>query len=293
MEDTKRELLFDIEQEFADSMRSKDVEGENTKDTKGINKEIDSGSFQNAKNVIYELITKYIEMIQPILNAADSFRKTAIMVLKRFIELTKPLRAVGLLSDNQFVVWEYPTQDFVEELVNSTNVDKTLRLIYEKEKYSSVIDIAKKCSESPILQNNKRLFDQAIKAFKKGDTDLAILGITATLDGTLSNISGNTTTSFYKRAEALIDKLKSAESLMTLGEEEYSVIILAISLDRTLQSFIARSDFNGKEPKSLNRHWIMHGRSSKRKTKLDCVKLIRLLYGLIIIYNLSTSDNNA
>ena len=41
--------------------------------------------------------------------------------------------------------------------------------------------------------------------------------------------------------------------------------------------------FDDPEPKILNRHWIMHGRSLRRKTKLDCVKMIRFIYGIILL----------
>ena len=58
---------------------------------------------------------------------------------------------------------------------------------------------------------------------------------------------------------------------------------LFYTFNKTVEIFTANSDFHGKEPKGLNRHWIAHGRSRRKKTKLDCVKLINLVYGIILI----------
>lgn len=60
--------------------------------------------------------------------------------------------------------------------------------------------------------------------------------------------------------------------------------------------FSANSEFSKKELKGLNRHWIAHGRSLKRKTKLDVVKMINLIYGMLLINELddhSNSDNDS
>ena len=67
-----------------------------------------------------------------------------------------------------------------------------------------------------------------------------------------------------------------------------------MTLEKTLDSFSAPSDFKGKEPKGLNRHWIAHGRATRKKTKLDCVKMINLIYGLLLIGELeSTASSNS
>jgi len=44
-----------------------------------------------------------------------------------------------------------------------------------------------------------------------------------------------------------------------------------------------KSDFTGAEPNKLNRHWIIHGRSTPAEAKIDSVKLFNLLGSLSII----------
>lgn len=56
-----------------------------------------------------------------------------------------------------------------------------------------------------------------------------------------------------------------------------------LTFEKTMELFSTNFDFKGEEPKELNRHWIMHGRSRRRKTEHDCVKLIYFIYGILLI----------
>ena len=137
-----------------------------------------------------------------------------------------------------------------------------------------------------MLQKHKRLYFQSVKAFRNGDSDLAVTGLTSVFDVLLTEISGNPTSSLKARVEAIKKKLKNEE---LLDHDEYAMITLALTLERTLDSFSANSDFKGKEPKGLNRHWIAHGRSTRKKSKIDCVKMINLIYGLLLIVDLEST----
>jgi metal-dependent hydrolase (beta-lactamase superfamily II) len=83
---------------------------------------------------------------------------------------------------------------------------------------------------------------------------------------------------------------KTLEDNEEIENDEFSVFALLITFRETMESFSRNSDFKKKEPKNLNRHWIMHGRSRRRKTKLDCIKTIRFIYGIILIDELSKKD---
>ena len=81
--------------------------------------------------------------------------------------------------------------------------------------------------------------------------------------------------------------MRKLEDNEEIENDEFSVFALLITFRETMESFSHNSDFKKKEPKNLNRHWIMHGRSRRRKTKLDCIKTIRFIYGIILIDELS------
>ena len=77
-----------------------------------------------------------------------------------------------------------------------------------------------------------------------------------------------------------------------LNQDEYAMLALAITFEKTLDLFSSTSSFASKEPKYLNRHWIAHGRSLHKKTKLDCIKMINLIYGLLLIDKFDSEDKS-
>ena len=144
-----------------------------------------------------------------------------------------------------------------------------------------------KCVQFSRMFPYEKLFKQAMDAFECGSNDLALLGFLSVTDGLLTDISENVTTSIYKRASPILEKLENSESL---ENSEYAELALLITFRDTMESLSANSDFTQKEPMNLNRHWIMHGRSRRRKTKLDCVKMIRFIYGIILLDEFSRKE---
>lgn len=54
---------------------------------------------------------------------------------------------------------------------------------------------------------------------------------------------------------------------------------------KTMKAFQVRIEFSEPEaePQNLNRHWVAHGRKTTEASKLDCYKMIGILYGLILL----------
>ena len=136
--------------------------------------------------------------------------------------------------------------------------------------------------------NNARILSQAIDSFLTKNYDLCAIGITVVIDGELSVITGDPGTNIKRRIEPLLEKLDDDE---VLSEDEYSLFSLYLTVDETMKTFAASSNFgNEKEPQYINRHWTMHGRTQRRKTKMDCVKLLRFLYAIILLDKIEKED---
>ena len=229
--------------------------------------------------IINKLDENELRFRQLLQEAAIAINK-AIDNMPDFLELTRPISAISVLGDAQFVTWEFMHKPFVDEVLESHNINKTLRLYYEKEHYQSVFETAEKCKGHPIIGSNKKVYEQAISAFRAGHTDIAVIGLTATLDGALSVASEKLITSIPKRVEEFLNKIRTKK---TVTPREISIFSLLSTFQKSMAIFGADSDFHKPEPKNLNRHWIAHGRSYRKKTKLDCVKLIHMLYAIILL----------
>ena len=236
-------------------------------------------------------VQKIQETFKPILDALEKFKVHFNEIGKALVKASRPLDAIRKMGEAQFVSWDYMTDEFVEAIVDAENINKTLREHMLRDRFHSVNNTIDKTISSSAMQKHKRLYAQSVNAFRSGDSDLAVTGFTSVFDGLLADTSGNPTSRLGPRINAIKQKLDNDE---LLNHDEFATITLAMTLEKTLDSFSAPSDFKGKEPKGLNRHWIAHGRSTRKKTKLDCVKMINLIYGLLLIGDIeSTASSNS
>lgn len=225
----------------------------------------------------------------------ESITGALTAISDRFAELSKslsewsrPYRAIEKLGENQYVYWDYLDDEMIDTLLQSNNINKTMREINSKKDYADIRVIASKCSKSPRMAPYQTMLKQAMSSFENGGNELALLGFLSIIDGLLSDVSNNlTSTSIYGRANPILEKLENSEAV---ENSEYAELALLMTFRDTMESLGAKSDFSKKEPKNLNRHWIMHGRSRRRKTKLDCVKMIRFIYGIILIDEFSRKE---
>ncbi len=260
--------------------------------------EFDFSGVGAALSRMHEITLPAIEALQsiqlalkPIVETIEQYKSKIAEIGQVLQKASRPISAIRKLGDAQFVFWDYMTDEFVDAILNAENINKTLREQLIRDRFSKVNRTIDKTLSSAVMQKHKRLYSQSVKAFRNGDSDLAVTGFTSVFDGLLSDTSGNSTSSLKPRIDVIKKKLENDE---LLDHDEYAMITLAVTLEQTLDSFSANSDFKGKEPKRLNRHWIAHGRSTRKKTKLDCVKMINLIYGMLLIVDLeSTVSSNS
>ncbi len=115
--------------------------------------------------------------------------------------------------------------------------------------------------------------------------DLALVGAITVFDGALSAATKDDSTQLIARINKIKKKIDglSEEQWESLAEKDMSVFGMYITWTESLKGFQRSSDFSKPElePAELNRHWIAHGRKTSTASKLDCCKMINLLYGLI------------
>ena len=233
-----------------------------------------------------EALQNIRSVLQPIVEALEQFKPKVAEIGQVLLHASRRLTAIEKMGDAQFVFWDYMAEEYVDTIVDSENINKTLREQMLRDRFSTVNKTIDKTLSSPTMQKHKRLYSQSVKAFRDGNSDLSVTGFTSVFDGLLADTTGNPAASLKPRVMVIKQKLEHDE---LLDHDEYAMITLALTLEKTLDSFSAYSDFNGKEPKGLNRHWIAHGRSTRKKTKLDCIKMINLIYGLLLIEELECS----
>ena len=240
--------------------------------------------YQEMMLPITEALQKYTEMMRPIKEAAESFSARFGDIAAKAAEATRPFLAIGKFKEAQYVYWDFIPKDFMEEVIASENVNKTLRVYESKNKYQKSEAVITECLQHPYILPQGRMFEQVISAYHNGQYDLAAIGLIAMIDSVLSEASRNLTHKPFDRCNAIFDKIAHKN---TLDSDEYAIMSLGLTYQAMVDTLYKTVPFSEKEPKNLNRHWIMHGRSKRKKTQLDCIKMINFLYGIILIDELS------
>ena len=184
------------------------------------------------------------------------------------------------MGEEEYVYFDNIQLDISEKILQSDNVEKALLNYIEKDAYKNADIVIKMCEKNSLLNKYKSIFEQSVQTYKNEMYELAIVGFTSILDGLLADVSGNIKDSIQKRTRLIMDKLNLQ---IDLENKEYAFTTLGITFEKTMLIFAQCAPFDKEEPEKLNRHWIMHGRSASRRTRLDCIKVIRMIYGLLIL----------
>lgn len=230
------------------------------------------------------------EQLKPYAEEWKAVEQNAKSLLIDFTEKTKPLRAFNILADHQFTYWNPLQSDDVEKILNSYDVDQYLLERMEDKGFIDYDTLCKEMESSELLSaTNKSILQQTVKAIEAELYDLALAGAVIVFDGVLTEATSNASTNISRRIEDIRNKMEklSDEEWECLGEKEITVFGMYITWTKTMEGFQRYSEFDKPEtePKSLNRHWIAHGRKTTIATKLDCCKMINALYGLLCIGN--------
>ena len=244
--------------------------------------EIMIDQMQESSRQMAESLLRVQDVIRPLADALTN-------VLPKYLDIelstcfSRSFVAIRKMGEAQFVYWDKISDEMVDALYESQNVNKTLREFLGKKQFQPIDETVEKTRSHLKNKQQLRVYRQSVEAFKNGQNDLAVLGFVSVFDGVLSEISKNNASGCKDRIRIVIESIRNQN---ILGHEECSIVVLGLSLEKTLESFAAHSDFAKKEPETLNRHWIAHGRSRRKKTKLDCVKMIHLIYGLLLVGDL-------
>ncbi len=236
--------------------------------------------YQEMTKSLSDALSKYIESMRPLTDAFADYKSRmheAVLSMQRTV---RPFDAISAIAQTQYVLWEYITSEFVDRILDAVDVNQEL-LAYEGENsFHKSNEIISLCANHPYLVPSQRVFTQSITAYQNGYYDLAVISLTTVIDSVLSQASRMNTHKPAPRVEAILEKLKESESI---SDSEYAEISLYSTFRSTSLSFYKFAPFDEDEPENLNRHWIIHGRSKREKTQLDCIKLIHFLYGIILL----------
>ena len=234
-------------------------------------------------------ISKSIELI---VEMAYRLKNELIPVLQSVVELVKPMGVIHRLGELQYVTWKDWGDKFYEKAY-TMNDQELLQLVLEKSKEEGYADVEKTLK---LLSENEHLkdlplFAQTVKAYESGDNDLAVLGFTIMLDRLLSVYSEKITNTNINRRVEIIVKRMIENNTDNLNDPEICDFILVDTFITATEILGKSFSFDGCEPE-LNRHWVAHGRMQRPMEKIDCIRMINMLYGLVLMSKLGEKEEH-
>ncbi len=234
-----------------------------------------------------DMFAKMNEIMRPLADYMATIKVNFDGISTAFLNASRTMEAIRRLGDEQFVYWEFLSREFIDRIVDAEDVGIELEKVYITENNNATVTLLDQLQNHPMMERHKALMEQAVCSAEHGCYDLAVIGLTAIFDGLLSDLTGDQTTKLVARSNAVFKKLENNE---TIDSDEYAILTLMLTYEKTISLFAVHSDFLQEEPTYLNRHWIMHGRSTHPKGRLDFIKLLHIIYGLLLIKDLSDQD---
>lgn len=241
-----------------------------------------SDEMQRVLQAALDEMEQWKKLVAPII---EENRKIAEMLPK--LRIPDSLKAVSELGKAQYVYWDYLSQSFIDEVLEADDTDAILSEYESRNNYAESEALIAKCAKHKYVLPNKGLFEECIKAYHSGAYHLAAVGLTAVIDAALTSATKDPSHSGILRCRAILNRMEDQDPL---DEKEYAILALHITFSSTVETFYKSAPFFEEEPICLNRHWIAHGRSKRDYTRLDCIKLLRLLYGIIVFNEIGNAD---
>lgn len=186
--------------------------------------------------------------------------------------------AMERLIENQIIFTDALPQDLAQEIYDGADIDKTVCSYYFGNNEYNMERVISRCQQNKHVQKYAESYDQIISAYRINHYWIACIGLFSLTDGVLADVSGQTTTKFESRLDIVRRKMVSKKELSDIDRKTFYIYKALGSFET---SIFSNSNFSEQEPKVINRHWDLHGRTHRKHSKIDFLKVLLYLDAII------------
>lgn len=248
----------------------------------------DSGNYS-----IFEELTGFVKGLETFSNAIGKaitwYEEHADIIssyLLAFAEFGEWSVATNKLIENQFVFTDNLTPALAHEIYQGADVEEVMTRYYFDNDGQNMKKLIQRCKDSSYIREYRELYHQILNAYDREDYLLACIGLFSLVDGLLAECSGTIKqTGFQTRLKRISDKLADK---VELNEIDKKTICIYEAFKKFDCSVFNDSVFSDKEPPTVNRHWDVHGRTHRKHTRIDFLKVLLWLDAVIYLHDKST-----
>jgi hypothetical protein len=153
---------------------------------------------------------------------------------------------------------------------NTSEIDSAFEERYARQDGAQFDEIASELLSSAVLAPWRSLLIECLSSYRRGEFNIPVPALFTILEGAAISIAGT------PRAKEPSRPMAAAAG----AASDTMDMIIRVSLYEFLLVLFANSDFTKDEPARTNRHWVLHGRSRRPFTRLDCIRLFHALHTL-------------
>ena len=174
----------------------------------------------------------------------------------------------------------------VKTIANTNKLDDInafLKWFFTTEDFQKTKDMVNGIKASPIKEGLKNLTDQCWQAFQNKLYAVCATSLLSVIEGILSEFSDDKQdVRMMKVCQKKVDTFPSTGS--TIQKHVW------ISYNNFIRNLYQKSDFSADEPETINRHWLLHGRSDFEIDEMDCIRLFNAVQSLCMIVKVEAKE---
>ncbi len=223
------------------------------------------------------------EQLQMMQNAIEENAKKSVDAFDKELDVVvTKLSAEGWTLPAELGILAIKTLANTDEL---DDVNAFLKWYFTEDNYLHTKNMLSVIKKSPIKNGLKKLIDECWQAFEIKSYAICATSLLSVIEGILSEFSDDKTdVRMMKICQKKVDTFPSNGS--TIQKHIW------ISYNTFIRNLYKKSDFDSTEPDSVNRHWLLHGRSDFEIDELDCIRLFNAIESLCIILKVENQNNS-
>lgn len=250
----------------------------------------DSGNYD-----IFAGLTRLVNGLETFYNALSKattwYEENAEIIssyLLAFAEFGEWGVATNKLIENQYVFTDNLIPSLAHKIYQGADIEELMTNYYFGNDGQNMRVLIQRCDDSNYIQGYRELYNQILKAYYREDYLLACIGLFSLIDGLLAECSGMVKqTGFKTRLDRISKKLADK---VALNEIDKKTICIYDAFKKFDCSVFKKSDFSDDEPQTVNRHWDVHGRTHRKHTRIDFLKVLLWLDAIIYLYDKGTQS---
>lgn len=203
--------------------------------------------------------------------SAKEIRRRAAAMYPRLLEDAEQLGRMGWTTP----MWTGPVElQYLVHTLGPEGVDDFFLKEYGGPESHRTLALLAEITSEPLLIPWRDVLEQAASAYRAGLHLVVVPALLPVLEGAVAAAAGQ-----LKKGPRVVEQSKKLVRSSTSSVDR----IVLVSVDAFVQNLFAYQPFRSSPPASINRHWILHGRSPGGWTQADALRLFQALSSLAAI----------